>query len=151
MKECLMEIRVRASDTDFTGAVANSRYFEWFSAGRIEYYRMCGLFKVQKGHLEVKGSKRDTMFVVRKLSCEYYAPCRFDDLLELATTVKEVTDKSVLFEFNLHRKRDKRLMARGYCTHVYIDLNKFETIPIPEEIKEALTGTSSQSKYNVTS
>ena len=139
MKECLMEIRVRASHTDFTGAVANSRYFEWFSAGRIEYYRMCGLFKVQEGRVKVKGSKKDTMFVVRELSCKYYTPCRFDDLLELSTMVKEVRDKSVLFEFNLYRKMDKRLMATAYCTHVYIDLNKFEATPIPEEIKKALT------------
>lgn len=139
MKVHRMDIRVRASDTDFTGAVANSRYFDWFSASRIEYYRMCGLFTVERGVVKVKGSKRPTMFVVKELSCKYYAPCRFDDLLELSTTVKEVRDKSVLFEFNLHRKTDGKLMATAHCTHVYIDLKNYEAIPIPEEMRKLLT------------
>jgi len=88
MTHCLT-IRVYYEDTDLAGVVYYANYLRFIERGRTELLREAGVDQV--------ALKRDRglVFVVRSLTIDYLAPARFDDLLEVRTTVTRLRGASV--------------------------------------------------------
>jgi acyl-CoA thioester hydrolase len=84
-----LALRVYYEDTDFAGVVYYANYLRFIERGRSEALREAGIDQV--------ALKRDLglVFVVRSLSIDYLAPARFDDLLEVRTTVTRLGGASV--------------------------------------------------------
>ncbi len=70
--------RVRYAETDATGIVYYGSYFEYFEVGRVEMFRTLGL-------------PYDWRLPIVETHCRYRAEARFDDVLEVETTVEEVS------------------------------------------------------------
>lgn len=137
-KRNVMKIRVAACDTEFMGNVSNARYFEWFSRGRIEYYRECGALIHDNAGVHIIGTE-NMFIVVANINCRFHSPCRFDDLLELITTVTHVGEHSIVFKHELfNSSQDSALAARAEITHVCIDPNTRKKVPIPASLKKVL-------------
>lgn len=135
MKKGTVDIRVRMSEVDMQGFAFHSKYFEWFSIGRIEYLRSaCDISFTSDGRPMISGQVRNMTFVVREISCQFISPARFDDLLELHTTIKDVKGSEVLLEHQLYRKANKRLLAKAQCKWTCIDTENFRPTEIPEDI-----------------
>lgn len=130
-----MDIRVRMSEVDMQGFAFHSKYFEWFSIGRIEYLRSaCDISFTSDGRPMISGQVRNMTFVVREISCQFISPARFDDLLELHTTIKDVKESEVLLEHQLYRKANKKLLAKAQCKWTCINTENFRPTEIPEDI-----------------
>lgn len=130
-----MEIRVRMSEVDMQGFAFHSKYFEWFSIGRIEYLRSaCDISFTSDSRPMISGQVRNMTFVVREISCQFISPARFDDLLELHTTIKDVKESEVLLEHQLYRKANKKLLAKAQCKWTCINTENFRPTEIPEDI-----------------
>ena len=135
MKIGTVDIRVRMSEVDMQGLAFHSKYFEWFSIGRIEYLRSAlGISFTSSGEPMIGGQVIKMTFVVKEISAQFMSPARFDDLLELHTTVKEVKGSEVLLEHELYRKADKKLLTKSQCRWTCVNTENFRPTEIPDDV-----------------
>lgn len=85
MKNFRLQIRVYYEDTDFSGVVYHARYLHFFERARTEALRECGL-----SHTALLERAEPLAFAVRKMTTEWLAPARIDDLLEVRSVFTEV-------------------------------------------------------------
>jgi acyl-CoA thioester hydrolase len=107
-------LRVIYGDTDMMGVVYYANYLRYFEAGRNELLREIGL---PYRELEAAGFA----LPVANASVSYRTPAKYDDLLELETSVSEVRHVSVRIAYRL--LRDGELVATGETTHACIGPN----------------------------
>jgi len=135
MKTGTVDIRVRMGEVDMQGFAFHPKYFEWFSVGRVEYLRSaCDISFTSDGKPVIGGQVRKMTFVVKEISCRFMSPARFDDLLELHTTIKDIKGSEVLLEHELYRKADKKLLARADCKWTCISTENFRPTEVPEDV-----------------
>jgi acyl-CoA thioester hydrolase len=121
--------RVGFSDTDAQGIVYYGRYLPYFDLARVEYHR----------HLELlEESMRDDQFVMRASTVEYFAPARFDDLIEIFIRLRRIGTTSATYECAAFRVDDDALMVTAEQTLVLVDLDERKARPIPEWYRERI-------------
>jgi acyl-CoA thioester hydrolase len=100
-------IRVRYPEVDAMGYLHHSRYLQYFEMGRVELLRSLG---ISYADLEKAG----VFFVVAKAEIKYRAPAKYDEELQLTTTVAKQT--FVRFDHTYELKRGTVLLAEGATT-----------------------------------
>lgn len=78
-------VRVYYEDTDFSGVVYHARYLHFFERGRTEALRAVGV-----SHTELLARDEPLAFAVRKMTTEWIAPARIDDMLDVTTRFLDV-------------------------------------------------------------
>jgi acyl-CoA thioester hydrolase len=124
--------RVGFSDTDAQGIVYYGRYLPYFDLARVEYLRYLALLKLETG-LE-DGHE----FVMRASSVEYFAPARFDDLIEIFVRLARIGRTSATFECAAYRAEDDLLMVTANQTLVLVDLDERRAAEIPPAYRERI-------------
>jgi acyl-CoA thioester hydrolase len=119
--------RVGFSDTDAQGIVYYGRYLPYFDSARVEYHRHLGM-------LERAAQKHE--FVMRASTIEYFAPARFDDLIEVFIRVARIGRTSITYDCAAYRCDDDVLMVTAQQTLVLVDLAERKATPIPNELRE---------------
>jgi acyl-CoA thioester hydrolase len=119
--------RVGFSDTDAQGIVYYGRYLPYFDLARVEYLRHLGLLRFESGEHE---------FVLRASTVEYFAPARFDDMLEIFVRLRRIGRTSATFECAAYRVEDDVLMVTAVQTLVLVDLDERRAAPIPDTYRE---------------
>ncbi len=99
-----IEIRVRYQETDGQGRVHHANYFAYFEMGRIELLRAAGLSYKE---LEQQGY----LLVVADISCQYFLPADYDDVLRLRTTTECARGVRITHLYELFRGEE--LLAKG--------------------------------------
>jgi acyl-CoA thioester hydrolase len=89
MTEHRHTLRVYYEDTDFGGVVYYANYLKFYERGRSEALRALGVDQVA---MKAEG----LVFVVRRAEVDYIAPARFDDMLEVLTSVDKVGGASAV-------------------------------------------------------
>jgi acyl-CoA thioester hydrolase len=121
--------RVGFSDTDAQGIVYYGRYLPYFDLARVEYHR----------HLELlESAMTDDQFVMRASSVEYFAPARFDDLIEIFIRLKRIGRTSATYECAAFQVEDDVLMVTAEQTLVLVDLEGRRARPIPDWYRERI-------------
>ena len=120
--------RVGFSDTDAQGVVYYGRYLPYFDLARVEYHRHLGL--------RLGGGTQE--FVMRASSVEYFAPARFDDLLEVFVRLARLGTTSATFEHAAYRVTDDVLMCTAAQTLVLIDLADRQKAAIPDAYRRVV-------------
>jgi acyl-CoA thioester hydrolase len=85
-----LAVRVYYEDTDLAGIVYYANYLRFIERARTEWARALGVDQV--------ALKADAGIVlaVRRVEADYLAPARFDDLLEVRTTLQSVTGARIV-------------------------------------------------------
>lgn len=126
----ITEHRVRYADTDHFGVVYYARYLDWFEAGRTEILRAKGITYAE---LEKKG-----LFApVVEVKVNYKKPARYDDIVELETSVEHVGNSSIKFVYKVFNKKTKELLCEAYTVNVFIN-KEMESVRIPDEVRRVL-------------
>ena len=112
--------RVHFSETDRAGVLYFAHYYRFMEEAEHAFWRSLGLPVIA----EIDG--HETSWPRVATSCEYFAPVRFDDQLELALTVASIGDRSVTYEVEF--RCDDRRIAIGRMTvvHCTIDQGGFQ-------------------------
>jgi len=106
--------RVIYGDTDQMGVVYYANYLRWFERGRSEFLRQLGL---PYARIEAAGYH----FPVAEVSCRYAQSARYDDVIDIATTLVELGRVSLLFQYQICRQADHLILATGSTKHACID------------------------------
>ena len=117
--------RVGFSDTDAQGIVYYGRYLPYFDLARVEYLRHLELLRLETGVDDPHE------FVMRASTVEYFAPARFDDLIEIFVRLSRIGRTSATFECEARLVGDDRLMVSARQTLVLVDLDERRSAPIP--------------------
>lgn len=80
-----LPVRVYYEDTDFSGNVYHANYLKFCERGRSDFLRVIGVD--QNAMFDGTDS---SMFVVRKMVCDFLRPAHFDDQLTVETAVGEM-------------------------------------------------------------
>ncbi len=121
--------RVGFSDTDAQGIVYYGRYLPYFDLARVEYHRHLGQLHVESGEEE---------FVMRASTVEYFAPARFDDLIEVFIRLSRIGRTSATYECAAHRVEDDLLMVTARQTLVLVDLEERRAAAIPDSFRDTI-------------
>lgn len=84
-QEFTIAVRVYYEDTDFSGVVYHARHLQFFERGRTEALRACGI-----SHSDLLARDEPLAFAVRRMTVDWIAPARIDDVLTVTTTFVEV-------------------------------------------------------------
>jgi acyl-CoA thioester hydrolase len=121
-REITIEIRVRYTEVDAMGYLHHSRFFQYFEMGRVELLRSLGFSYAE---LERGG----VLFVVVKAECNFKSPARYDEVLQLTTTVLRQTHVRIDHGYLL--RRGETILAEGKTSIACVD-RAGEVQQIPE-------------------
>lgn len=127
MKTFKTEVRVRYAETDAAEIVYYSNFFIYFEVGKMEMFRELKL-------------PYDRCLPMVEAHCDFKNTAKFDDLLEIHTTVPEVFNKGFKVESKIYRKDGNKkkptLIASGYTIHITTDDNR-KTQKVPNYFLDA--------------
>jgi len=116
-----IEIRVRYCECDPMGVVHHTVYPVWFEMGRTELLRARGGSYAQ---MEADG----LLLAVTRLEVRYRKPARYDELLTLQTTLRDVGHVKIEHTYRLLRGSEELVV--GETTLACID-RKGRVQPVP--------------------
>ena len=105
-------LRVRLSETDQNGVAYYSQYFVYFDVAKANFLRHEGFGPIGFGEEGLRLLAAETL-------CTFHKPARFEDVLDVRTWVRKMGNSSIVFGFDVRRKRT--LIAEGYITNVLVD------------------------------
>jgi acyl-CoA thioester hydrolase len=76
-------------------------------------------------------------FPVAELSCRYFRPARYDDLIVIETRIASVSRASLTFTYRIMREAEATLLASGSTKHACVD-GQGRVMRIEEELMKAL-------------
>lgn len=124
------DYRVIYGDTDQMGVVYYANYLRWFERGRSEFLRQIGL---PYAKIEAAGFH----FPVAEVTCRYAQSARYDDVIEIATTLVDLSRVYLLFDYKISRQADHLVLATGSTKHACID-HQGQVKRIPKMLIEAV-------------
>lgn len=123
--------RVLYGDTDRMGISYYGNYFRWFEAARTEYFRALGFPYTE---CEQKGF----YLPVAEAHAEYQSPSTYDDEIIVRTSVSEMGNSTLRFEYQVLNAKTQQLLVTGHTVHVFVNKN-MKPCRIPPDIKNAVT------------
>jgi acyl-CoA thioester hydrolase len=96
----VVNVRVRFYETDLMGIVHHASYVQYLEVARVEWLR-------RRGVTYASWAANGLHLPVVEVSLRYRAPSRFDDELEIETTLGELRAASIRFDYRVLRASDK--------------------------------------------
>jgi acyl-CoA thioester hydrolase len=127
------KVFVRFGDTDPYGVVYFVSYFRYCHRGIEEFLRHLDLAP------ETIFRNREEKFglPIVAADCRFLKPARYGEMLEMETSIKEVKEKAIVFQFSFYRPPDTGLLAEGTATCVAID-HTWKARALPEILAEKI-------------
>jgi len=126
-------VRVYFEDTDAGGVVYYANYLRFMERARTEWLRNLGF--EQDELLQKDG----IVFAVRSASLEFIKAARFNNMLQVDTTVTATGKASLTFKQII--TRDDEMICSGEIRLACVDANRFVPKPIPAAIATRIIAT----------
>ncbi len=92
-------IRVFYEDTDMGGIVYHANFLKFIERARSDWVRELG---IDQNAMRAEG----LVFAVRRVECDYFTAARFDDRLEVRSTVQTVSGARLVMEQQIWRGKE---------------------------------------------
>jgi acyl-CoA thioester hydrolase len=112
------------------GFVYYGNYAAYFEVARVEALRSLG---ISYKSLEEGG----VLMPVKNFEIDYLKPAKYDEMIEIVTTIKETPKSGILFEYESLNEK-KEVINRAKTTLVFLDAARMRPIRVPQLIIEAL-------------
>lgn len=125
--------RIEFADTDMAGIVHFANFFRFMEAAEQEFLRSVGL------SVSLRWEGRPIGFPRVAASCDYLRPARFEDVLDVAVTLRNLGKKSATYGFEFSKPGE--VVARGQVSSVcclIVSERQLESIEIPDDIRRKL-------------
>jgi acyl-CoA thioester hydrolase len=125
-----IKIRVRYGETDQMGYAYYGNYAMYYEVARVESLRQLGL-----SYLELEES--GVMMPVLENKSKYLAAAKYDDLLRIVTTLRQMPGVRINFEYEIFNQEEK-LIHTGETLLVFIDKKSGKPCRPPEAMTKLL-------------
>jgi len=131
MYEHITTLRVRYAETDQMNIVYYGNYAQFFEVGRAECIRDLGFSYKKMEELGVH-------MPVVELHANFLRPARYDDLITIKTTLRQLPEKyEITFHHEVFNER-KKLLTTGHVTLMCIDAVANKRMRMPDFLREKL-------------
>jgi acyl-CoA thioester hydrolase len=127
-----IEERVRWGDVDAARIIFYGAYIRFFEFAETELFRAVGL------PYSRIFDELDVWLPRAHLECDFRRAAELDDLLEVSVYVGRIGTKSLRLNFEVRRKGEEALYAEAHFVLVAVRRETFETVPVPEELRQRL-------------
>ncbi len=131
-KKYCIEERVRWGDVDAASIIFYGAYIRFFEFAETELFRAVGL------PYGVMFEELDVWLPRAHLECDFRQAAKLDDMLEVCVYVGHVGTKSLRLNFEVRRKGEDALVAEAHFVLVAVRRDSFETVPLPELLRQRL-------------
>jgi acyl-CoA thioester hydrolase len=131
MKYDETEVVVRFQEVDEWGIAWHGHYIGWFEVGRMELLRKFDLLPRQFTELGY-------IAPVVNLKCDFKEPARSGEHIVIRVTVLKPEKAVLTFCFEIYRKEDQKLLAKGETTQVLMTTDGKLLYFLPDEIKNKI-------------
>ncbi|OIO69294.1 MAG: tol-pal system-associated acyl-CoA thioesterase [Zetaproteobacteria bacterium CG1_02_53_45] len=100
-------VRVYYEDTDHGGVVYYANYLKFMERARSEFLRAAGL------ELDQIDAEFGVAFAVTQANVSYLAPARFNDMLNIESSLVEMRGARIAFKQHIYRQSDGILLSEG--------------------------------------
>ena len=125
--------RIEFAETDMAGIVHFANFFRMMEATEHAFFRSLGL----SIHSHEAGATTGWPRV--SATCDYRAPLRFEEEVEIHLLVAEVRSRAIRYDFVFRKAADGAEVARGeivaVCAGVEQATGKLVAIPIPDNVR----------------
>jgi len=128
----LWPIRVYYEDTDAAGVVYYANYLKFMERARTEFVRSLG-FEQDKLR-----EQEGVVFVVRNVSLQLHQPARFNDELDVVSSVEKVARTNLTFKQVIRRVGETDVLCEAEIQIVSIDAEKWKPRAIPAAMLQGL-------------
>lgn len=130
-KEFTLQVRVYYEDTDAGGVVYHSNYLNFMERARTEWLRQLGFDQ------DKLISQHEILFAVRKINIDYNSPARFNELLNIKTSVVSQGKASLVFEQIIFNQANETI-CKAEVKIACLNSKKMKPEAIPETILSEL-------------
>ena len=125
--------RVEFSETDMAGIVHFSNYFKYMELAEHSFFRALGFSVVHPAGYKGLGLPRV------HAHCDYMAPLRFEDEVEVHLLVEKKSARSITYQFHLRKISHgwSEPVARGRVTVACVEHHPdgaIKGVPLPKEV-----------------
>ena len=128
----IIEERVRWGDVDAARIIFYGAYIRFFEFAETELFRAVGL------PYSVMFDELDIWLPRAHLECDFRHAAQLDDLLQVSVFVGRIGTKSLRLDFEVRRKGETELTASAHFVLVAVRRNTFESVSVPDEIRQRL-------------
>lgn len=125
------EETVRFNEVDEWGMAWHGHYVAWIEAGRMALLRQFDLLPKQLTALGY-------IAPIIRLECEYKHPAQCGEEIIIRTTAVKPEIAALIFKFEILRKEDRVLLARGESTQVLMTTDKKMIYRIQGELEKRI-------------
>lgn len=122
-------ITTRWADNDIYGHINNVVYYAYFDSA-------ANRFLIERGGLDINDGSI-VGFVVNS-GCQYHAPISYPEPIEAGLRVDKLGNSSVRYGIGIFKAGREEAVANGHFVHVFVDRASNKSVPIPENLREAL-------------
>ncbi len=125
--------RVRNAEVDAQAIVFFGNYLTYFDTAHMEYLR-AQLFNyhdyIERYNADIHTARFET---------DYYAPARFDDLIEVYVRTAYIGRSSMRVLFEIYRSGEDELLTAAQGIFVNADRANMKSTPFPEGLVQMIT------------
>ena len=125
------EIHSRWMDNDAYGHINNVVYYSFFDTAVNRYL-------IERDALNIL--KSDVIGFVIETQCKYFSPIAYPDMIHVGLKVTHLGNSSAKYEVAIFKNDDDIASAAGSFVHVYVNRSTNKPTPIPQNVREILTG-----------
>jgi acyl-CoA thioester hydrolase len=126
LREYLVPVRVEFEDVDGYRIAHHTRLVAFLERARVRFFREIGLEVFAVGAVPV----------LARLDIRFKRPALFGDELEVALTVREVTDFQLVLGYRV--RRDTETLATATTKLAFSHAEQGELMPLPDDFQAAL-------------
>nr|WP_246202640.1 thioesterase family protein [Virgibacillus doumboii] len=123
-----MDIKVRVGETDALGHINNTSYFIYMEETRIDFLQKLGI-DIENGNYA---------FMLVSTKCDFIRQGYFGQTLQISTEVSRIGTKSITLSSLMVEKESGDVIAQGEAVLVYFDVDKQQSVVIPDSFKTKL-------------
>lgn len=132
MTPFVFPLRIYYEDTDSGGVVYYANYLKFMERARTEWLRSLGF--EQDRLIEEDG----VIFAVRSVEIRYNAPARFNDALEVTTTLDKQGKASLILSQEIRRTGEETVLCGGTVKVASLNAESFRPAPMPHSLYQAI-------------
>jgi len=126
----LRAITTRWHDNDHYGHVNNVVYYAFFDTA-------VNGFLIEASGTDIRGLT--AIGIVAETSCRFMRELSFPDTVWVGLALEKLGNSSVIYRIGLFRNDEREPAAIGRFVHVYVDSQTRRPVPVPAQIRAALT------------
>lgn len=132
MLKFTIQERVRWGDVDAARIIFYGAYIRFFEIAETELFRAVGL-----AYGEIFDGL-DIWLPRVHLECDFRRAATLDDLLEVSVYVGKIGTTSMRLNFEVRRNGEEEIVAEAHFVMAAVKRDTFETVPIPQQLREVL-------------